>query len=368
MNRRTLARFERLCTRGLPPPQAVVALLDELHRVLPSEFNRLGFAANDRIVAAYCEDPGCYVHLARYFTEIDGKVDYWPSVAACLRRGPGVGYYLPYQTRRYFSSPYYHDIERPLGSHHQLDAVIGDGARVYGSMILSRRAGRPFAAEDLRLLQRLLPWIAHALAVPWHSEQVTADPWPLPESGVLLVDERAAVQHADAIALRNLHLLADARIGGTAETGARFAKRLVDRLASLERGEEGPPPSCVRDNAWGRFRLHAQRMHGATGVPTLVQIRIDYAAPRVVALRRLLGSLQLSPRLREVCEGLVDGRRQAEMARELDLSPATINEYVQQVYARFGVNDRPALLQALLDRHGALLAESGPARRHHPMP
>jgi len=348
MNRRTLTRFQKLCTRGLPAPRAVVALLDELHQLLPSEFNRFGFADDERIVAAYCEHPGCYVHLEYYFRELDGKVEYWPSVADCLRRGAGVGYYLPYQTSSFFSSAYYNEIERPLGSHYQLDAVIGDGSRVYGSMILSRRAGREFETQDVQLLGQLLPWLAHALAAAPDDAPPGGDVWPMPESGVLLFDERGAMAHADTIALRLLSLLADGRIRGYLDDGVRLVRSLIKRLDAIDRGLETSPPSCEARNRWGHFRLHARRMRGSSAEPSLVQVRIDYHMPTTLALRRLLAERQIPPRLQDVCAGLLAGRSQPAIALELDLGVATINEYVQQIYASFGVNDRLSLFRALL--------------------
>lgn len=346
---RKLAQFRRLACLGLPPQTAVIALLQTLHAIIPAAFNRFGFANSQlRITDAYCENADCYRFLAHYFEEIDGRVDYWPSVSASLRRGPGVGYTLPYQTAAYFRSAYFNEIERPLGAYHQLDATIGDARRVYGSVVISRGAGRPFRAGDVALLRRIVPWFAHALSAPARGAEMDWQQAQAP--AVLLVDDDVRVQYADAAGERCLWMLDSDDIADTpifARTGKSGSalKLLVARLLDVEDGRETPTPTLALDNRWGRFELRAERLRAHGGSQSLIRILVECLQPSALVLYRKLEALGLSPRQQDICQLIVEGLNQTDMADRLGIRPATVNEYVQVLYERLGVHSRAALVR-----------------------
>lgn len=58
----------------------------------------------------------------------------------------------------------------------------------------------------------------------------------------------------------------------------------------------------------------------------------------------------LSPRLREVLDGLLAGDGEKQIAYDLGLSRATVHEYVGQIYRRFGVRSRGELLARFVGR------------------
>jgi len=57
---------------------------------------------------------------------------------------------------------------------------------------------------------------------------------------------------------------------------------------------------------------------------------------------------QLSPRLRQTLDGLLDGASEKEVAARLGVSSATVHQYVTSLYRRFGVRSRAALLASAL--------------------
>jgi two-component system invasion response regulator UvrY len=61
----------------------------------------------------------------------------------------------------------------------------------------------------------------------------------------------------------------------------------------------------------------------------------------------------LSPRERQIVEGVVRGRSSAAIAEELHLSPKTVETYRSRVMAKLGVSDTPALVRWAI-RHGLL--------------
>lgn len=352
---RQLAQFRRIACLGLPPQAAVVALLDALHTLVPSSFNRFGFAGPDlRITNGYCEDPACYQFIAPYFSEFDGKMDYWPTVQSCLLRGPGVGYYLPYQTRPFYRSAYYNEIERPLGSYHQLDATVGDGQRVYGNMVLSRGKGQEFSVVERRLLAQVLPYLAHALAAEAGTPAVSAA--SAQSTAVVMVDGKGTVQYADGLGLRYLWMLAQDDLAATAITTNAMMHNdaiaaLMARLTSVAEQRDSAAPSLHVQNGWGSFRLRAEPLFGQPGTTALVRVLIERWEASALALNRRLHELRLAPRQQDVCELLIKGLTQAEIAAQLNLRKSTINEYIQAVYVKLKVHNRQELLQTLSAVH-----------------
>jgi DNA-binding NarL/FixJ family response regulator len=63
-----------------------------------------------------------------------------------------------------------------------------------------------------------------------------------------------------------------------------------------------------------------------------------------------LGGVPLSPRLRETLDCLLQGQSEKEAAEQLQLSPATIHQYVIALYRRFGVASRGQLLGQILKK------------------
>jgi two-component system invasion response regulator UvrY len=61
----------------------------------------------------------------------------------------------------------------------------------------------------------------------------------------------------------------------------------------------------------------------------------------------------LSPRERQIVEGVVRGRSSAAIAEGLHLSPKTVETYRSRVMAKLGVSDTPALVRWAI-RHGLI--------------
>lgn len=63
-----------------------------------------------------------------------------------------------------------------------------------------------------------------------------------------------------------------------------------------------------------------------------------------------LSGIPLPPRLRETLDCLLQGQSEKEAAEQLQLSPATIHQYVIALYRRFGVASRGQLLGQILKK------------------
>jgi len=101
----------------------------------------------------------------------------------------------------------------------------------------------------------------------------------------------------------------------------------------------------------------------ATQMPTpegqlgLVLLRPDVTSQWILIMELLpppvaseLGTVPLSPRLREVLDLLLQGRSEKEVANELELSRHTVHDYVKELHYRFGVSSRSELLALWIRR------------------
>ncbi len=62
------------------------------------------------------------------------------------------------------------------------------------------------------------------------------------------------------------------------------------------------------------------------------------------------GRSELSPRLREALDCLLEGDSEKQAARRMGLSPLTVHEYIKAIYTHFGVSSRAELLALFLRR------------------
>ncbi|MEQ8515526.1 MAG: LuxR C-terminal-related transcriptional regulator [Chromatocurvus sp.] len=349
--KRQLAHFRHVACLGFAPQTALVALLDALHSIIPSNFNRFGFCDREfRVTNAYSENAALYRFFEYYFSEIDGKVDYWPTVSECLRRGLGVGYYLPYQTAAFYRSSYYHEVERDLGAYHQLDGTIADRHRVYGNLVMARERAHAFTSAEQRLLASLLPYFAHALAAPPHLAAGVRE--QNRELAVTIFDSAGNLHSADAAGIRALWMInhqdvAASDIVSKSIAHSALVARLAAQLIAIEREQVVPPPSTTVRNAWGSFVLRAERMFGAAGDASLFRILIERRQPGLLALLQRMHQLNLTPRQQDVCRLLVGGKTQREIGTQLGIRRTTVNEYVQTIYAKLGIRSHHELVQSM---------------------
>ncbi len=108
----------------------------------------------------------------------------------------------------------------------------------------------------------------------------------------------------------------------------------------------------------------------------IVALLMRQIAPLVgtsLATRAQNGLRGLSPRLRQTLERLLAGDSEKQVARQLDLHPATVHEYVGDLYRRFRVDSRAELMAYFIARrpgalHGAPTPPPPPPRHKHPRP
>jgi DNA-binding NarL/FixJ family response regulator len=125
----------------------------------------------------------------------------------------------------------------------------------------------------------------------------------------------------------------------------KTVNRLKQALDALE-----TPDGCVPVAALGPLGELADGDRSLT---------IDYAASAALGAPVILAGAEdavaalltpLSPRRRAVAEAVIRGLSNKQIARELDISPATVKDHVHAVLTSLGFSSRAGLIAAALSR------------------
>ncbi len=216
--------------------------------------------------------------------------------------------------------------------------------------------------------------LCDGLFYPW---RMHAKVWTLACSGdvpgaVRLNRELIAALHADGFAGHELVALHDmVRLGRPAQAagpmrallatvpGGHVAPLLMRHAAAAADGDGDALIAVARD-----FRAHGYLLFAAEAAAGAVRVFRAARDPRAAAAGTLLGDVlaccdtvhtpallavrpSLTGRERQVARLAAEGAKSREIANQLFLSPRTVENHLQRVYAKLGVNGREALAPAL---------------------
>ena len=206
-----------------------------------------------------------------------------------------------------------------FGVHAQMRALIYQGARFIGWLGCWRQRNEPFEDRILAKANDNYETFATALIAAENAAHTTRLP------GELLFDpEGDQIEYASE--------------GVSEWLSDERRERLTELIEGAEDGHTLPPVAILDGS-----RVRLVRMRGAAGLRYLVTMR-PCDVPR-------LGPLSLlTPRQREVAEYAAAGATAREIARHLELSPATVRDHIKSIYERLDISNRTELVLALSDR------------------
>jgi hypothetical protein len=154
-----------LCCLGLPPESAMMAVSPLLHEIIPHGWAQISLLdSNGGLRASYGENPELtLLHREKSLWRFMDDPSSPMSLLIPAFRAVAIGYSLQLQGPGWLETAWYREVGAPLDGCWLLDAMIGDGQRSIAFLCLNRpRTARPFCVGDVKLLDRLRPWLAHA--------------------------------------------------------------------------------------------------------------------------------------------------------------------------------------------------------------
>ncbi len=280
-------------------------------------------------------------HLWRFMDDPSAPVSIWNSTF----RAAGIGWMLPWQGRNWLDSAYYREIEAPLDSCWFVDAWIADGGRTIGALCLTRpRGARPFTGDDVQRLDRLRPWLAHAIRPQEiglnhaHDQSFWAMAGAAVASGqmVLTADATLVFQTPGIESL----LLA---IAGEPNNCTRYVPardrlsapvlELLRRITGAANGTSNTPPRMQLSSAYGVVTLEAKWLLPAGTLAAevandpkgcLISVTIEVREHAVAHAARALRESGATPRQTKVGIGLALGKTKPAIADELGIQLSSL--------------------------------------------
>ncbi len=371
--------LKTLCCLGLPPESTMVAMTPLLHEIIPHGWTRAWlFEPDATIGSAFSENPASSaIYRERLWRFMDDPTSFM-SLWETYYRAAGIGWSLPRQGRGWLDSAYYREVEAPLDSCWMLDAMISDGTRTVAGVTLTRpRGARAFTADDVQRLDRLRPWLAHALRAPTTSDacldlDAPSHPVGPPVRGgqlILTADETLVFETSGLeFLLRTL----------ACEPG-NFLQRLPVRdrlpapvlklcrcLVAAATGALGHPPRMQFASAFGVLTLEAKWLVPAGALPDdvardpkdcLIVVTIDLHEHPIAHAARVLRECNATPAQVKVGVQLALGKSKPAIAQELGLQASSVADLTKKLYQRLDIHNAAELgLKLWLNQGGARAA------------
>jgi len=356
--------LKTLCCLGLPPESAMIAVTPLLHEIIPHGWSRMALLNPDASMSrGYAENPAMAVIIERFWELLNDPSGIVGSIYLPNFKATGIGWVLHRQGPGWLESDWYREIEAPVDSCWWLEAMIGDGGRTIASVHLTRpRRARPFVVDDVRCLDRLRPWLAHAFHGP-QTNIVPADqnlagmPGTPVQSGqmILAPDSRVIYQ------TRGLELLLRilARESGDYMRYAPVRgeppapmRRLVQQITDAANGTANAPPRMQLATAYGFLTLDAKWLvpRGARPVDVardpkgcLISITIELREHAIAHAARVLRDGGATPAQVKVGIQLACGKAKPEIAREFGIQPSSVADLTKKLYQRLDIHNSSEL-------------------------
>jgi DNA-binding CsgD family transcriptional regulator len=360
--------LKTLCCLGLKPESAMVALTPVLHEIIPHGAARWALLRPDgSIIRGYSENPATTEilreRLWRYIGEASSPMSVWmPSF-----RAKGIGWTLHMQGRGWLESGWYREMESPVDSCWILDAMIGDDAGTCALVVLTRpRSARPFVVDDVQRLERLRPWLAHALRRDsWgdthqdEEELSGAAGAPVLSGQMILTSEGKLVFQTAGLDFLLHRILQNepANYMYHVDKPERLPPQVLKVLRCLlGAADETPttPPHVRVPSPYGVVTLEAKWLMPAGAIPEdiaknpqgcLIAVTIELREHPIAHAARMLRESGATPAQVKVGVRLAMGKPKRAIADELGIRLSSVMDLTKKLYQNLDIHN-PAELSA----------------------
>jgi DNA-binding CsgD family transcriptional regulator len=239
----------------------------------------------------------------------------------------------------------FRDILAPLGLGDELRVALMDGPGCWGFLCLHREAGgRPFSADELRLVQRLSGLLARGLRSTVLLEAARSSRTP-GEPGLLILDSAYRVASLTPAAER---WLAEIQDTPARQELPQVVTMLATKLLATLRDRTGASGDAPLPSTWTRARsggwvhLHASPLVGPRAEQQIA-VLLERARPNQTATL-LLQAHGLTSREVEVSRLVLGGRSTRDIAQDLSITTLTVQQHLKAVFEKVNVRSRRELL------------------------
>ncbi len=339
--------IRELCSLGLAGELLIPALLEAMHRVIPSARNLFDWVNADGSIQRYYFEGPIDHKLARlYFDEFHNQreAEAMPRYVDVIRGDATIRSAEELNHRRFFDSALYNEIWRPQRLHYRLEAIVrGHDRKAIGSLVLYREQGDGiFSHADEETLQTLVPYVAHGLL---HGKEHHVDYAARDRRAVLVnLDALGRIVHLSRNAYKVL-LLAHGDISPASAARAPVSEDFPTlTLLHHQLSRHAPPATqaplaLTLTNPWGQFEFRAERLEavGDAG-PALIGVTIQHLVPREVRDLDAIEASALSIAQKKVCALLMQGLSHAQIAQRLGVSNHTVTDHIRKIYVKLDLH------------------------------
>lgn len=356
--------LKTLSCLGLPPEAAMIAITPLLHEIIPHGWARMGlFEPDATIVGGYAEHPGTgplfRENLHRFMNDAESPGASFPSAF----KATAIGHTLHLQGSRWLESAYYREMEAPLDACWILDAMIGDENGTFAAVNLTRpRSARPFGEGDLKRLDHLRPWLAHALRRrPQNSpnpkyRKLIGYGGRLVASGQMILTWREDIVFQTS-GLEFLLAILSGEFNYTQRMPAHSGldpviRALLRRLGDAADGAFNSPPRIELHSPYGLLTLDAKWLTPPGAIPgdvakdpksCFIAVAIELREHAIAHAVRILRNSGATPAQLKIGIQLGLGKTKSTIAAELGLKPSSVADLTKKLYQRVGVHNAAEL-------------------------
>jgi hypothetical protein len=357
--------LKTLCCLGLKPESAMIAVTPLLHEIVPHGWSRMGlYESHDSMGNGYSENPEWALYRERFWRFLNDRSGIIGSLYLPPFRATAIGWTLHLQGRGYLGSDWYREIEAPVDSCWLLDAMIGDGGRGFAGVHLTRpRSARPFTGDDVRRLDRLRPWLAHAFRRSNSGNARQEDEAPISTAGapvrsgqlILTADAKLVCQSASLESLFGILMgkpLYCTRYVPVSDRLPAPVRKLIRQITSAANGSSDTPPRMRISTAWGVLTLEAKWLMPAGTLPAdaardpkscLIAVTIELHEHPIAHAARVLRENGATPAQTKAGIHLALGKSKPVIADELGVQLSAVESLTKKLYQTLDVHNSAEL-------------------------
>ncbi|MCI0735457.1 MAG: hypothetical protein L0Y50_04170 [Beijerinckiaceae bacterium] len=357
--------LKTLCCLGLKPESAMIAVTPLLHEIIPHGWTGMALLEPDTSMRAmYSDHPEALAlyreHMWQFMDDPSSPFILWrPGF-----RAVAIGWALPMQGGGWRESGWYRVLGAPLDCCWMLDAMIGEKGRTFAVVGLMRpRGARPFDVDDVRSLDRLRPWLAHALRPIPSDDAHPEDPDLLGTAGapvlggqmILTPDAKIIFQTTGLEQLRII--LAGEPSDYTHYVPARDRPpapilKLLQRIVGAANGSLDKPPRMEVSTPYGIVTLEAKWLMPAGAIPAdaakdpnscLIAVTTELREHAIAHAVRVLRESGATPAQIKVGIHLALGKGKPAIADDLGIKVSSVKDITEKLYQTLDVHNSTEL-------------------------